>query len=167
MDPHDPERISLYLDGELDPAEQARLEEHLAGCASCRATRDAFLKLRELLRAESEPAVPADRLAQRRALREILRDRPPETFWRRPVTLPAPGLAALVVALVVALGALVIERLPLRPATPPATGGEEASAPGDAEPATKSTFDPARFDQGGRLEIYVARHLPPARDEER
>src|SRR5690349_2906042 len=34
------DRLSEYVDGELDPATQAALEAHLATCASCRATRD-------------------------------------------------------------------------------------------------------------------------------
>ena len=31
------DRLSEYLDGELEPAEQRALEAHLAGCAECRA----------------------------------------------------------------------------------------------------------------------------------
>ena len=34
------DRLSEYVDGELDPATHAALEAHLATCASCRATRD-------------------------------------------------------------------------------------------------------------------------------
>jgi anti-sigma factor RsiW len=34
------DRLSDYVDGELDPATHAALEAHLATCASCRATRD-------------------------------------------------------------------------------------------------------------------------------
>jgi len=34
------DRLSEYVDGELDPATRAELEAHLATCASCRATRD-------------------------------------------------------------------------------------------------------------------------------
>jgi hypothetical protein len=34
------ERLSEYVDGELDLATRAALEAHLATCASCRATRD-------------------------------------------------------------------------------------------------------------------------------
>jgi len=34
------DRLSEYVDGELDPATRAALEAHLVTCASCRATRD-------------------------------------------------------------------------------------------------------------------------------
>lgn len=34
------DRLSEYVDGELDPRTHAALEAHLATCASCRATRD-------------------------------------------------------------------------------------------------------------------------------
>lgn len=162
MDPHDPQRISLYLDDELAPEERARIEAHLAGCARCRETREAFLKLRELLRAEAQPAAPVDQVAQRRALREILRQRPLVPFWRRPVTLPAPGLAALVAALVVALGTLVAERLPFRREA--SVTRAESSPTKSPLPALSGSFDPARFDRGGRLETYVAVH---PRNEER
>jgi len=34
------ESLGLYLSGTLDPAEERRVEAHLAGCAECRATAD-------------------------------------------------------------------------------------------------------------------------------
>jgi len=172
MDPHDPERISLYLDDELSPEERVLVEAHLAGCAGCRETRDAFLKVRELLRSEAEAERPADRLAQHRALREILQARPPAPLWRRPVTLPAPGLAGLLAALAFALGTLVIERVPSRSAapgtaapTPAGTERAERPIPAPSEsPQAAEALDLARFDRGRRLEIYVAEH---PRGEER
>jgi anti-sigma factor RsiW len=159
MSAHDPERISLYLDGELSPAEAGEVEEHLAGCSRCRSTYDAFVQLRTLLQ-KAEPVQPVDELAQRRALREILRDRPPIPFLRRPVTLPAPGLAALVGALVVALGTLVAERLPFRHEAPsPQTASKAPERPAEVS----GGFDPESFDRGGRLETYIAIH---PKDEE-
>jgi anti-sigma factor RsiW len=160
MDPHEPESLSLYLDGELDPAGRARVEEHLASCAACRATLEAFSKVRELLR-EPGPAAPPDELAQRRALREILRSRAPEPVWRRPVVLPAPGFAALLAALAVAFGTVVFDRLPSgrKLLNAQEESPEARVAPGLAPSGSSSDpWDPASFDRGGRMEIFVASH---------
>ncbi len=143
MNHYEPERISLFLDGELDADERARVEEHLTRCEACRRTRDEFLAVRERVRAD---APPSDRIAQQRALRELLA-RADAPIWRRPIAVPAPALAGLVVALVLAVVLLVTgRRAPLTSQQaavppPPATGG----------------LDPSRFDHGNRVEIYVAR----------
>src|SRR5262245_39228249 len=42
-------------DGELAPADAARVQAHLAACDSCRREAQAFLGLGELLRTESAP----------------------------------------------------------------------------------------------------------------
>ena len=34
--------VSAYLDGEVDDAERARIERHLAGCGGCQAAIDQF-----------------------------------------------------------------------------------------------------------------------------
>jgi len=144
MEHNDPEQISLYVDGELGDADRARLEAHLAACEACRRTRDAFAAVGARVRAG---AAPADRLAARRALREILAGGP-DPLWRRRVAVPAPALAALVMALAVAVVLLVAGRRETAPATAPPA------------PAIITELDPARFDRGNRLEIYVARHEP-------
>jgi anti-sigma factor RsiW len=144
MENHDPELISLYIDGELEPAERARVEAHLASCEACRRTRDAFAAVGARVRAA---AAPADRLAARRALREILASGP-EPFWRRRVAVPAPALATLVAALLVTVVLLVTGRRAPSAAPPPPA----------AAPATAEGLDPSRFDRGNRMEVYVARH---------
>ena len=45
------EEVSLLVDGELAPQEAARLRAHVEGCAACRQAREAFLLLRQELRA--------------------------------------------------------------------------------------------------------------------
>jgi predicted anti-sigma-YlaC factor YlaD len=51
------EAVSAALDGESDAAEQARVEEHLAGCAACRAWReDAVVVTRRARTGVAEPA---------------------------------------------------------------------------------------------------------------
>lgn len=142
MNHYEPEQLSLYVDGELDAAERRRVEEHVARCEACRRTRDEFLAVRERVRAD---APTPDRVAQQRALKDIL-TRPATPLWRRPIAVPAPVLAGLVVALVIAAVALVTTR-PERGVPAPPVATEPSSA----------GLDPSRFDRGNRVEIYVAR----------
>lgn len=50
--------LSAWLDGELSPQEAQELQEHLAGCPRCRALREEFTALSDLLREAPAPAVP-------------------------------------------------------------------------------------------------------------
>ncbi|MGB3544525.1 anti-sigma factor family protein, partial [Rubrivirga sp.] len=50
--------LNEYVDGELEPARQPELFQHLAGCAECRAQFDALLAFRLGARQEAL-AVPA------------------------------------------------------------------------------------------------------------
>ena len=51
------ERIIGRVYGEVDPADDAELSRHVAGCAACRATLEEFGVIRAMLR-EHEPPVP-------------------------------------------------------------------------------------------------------------
>ncbi|HZN54251.1 MAG TPA: zf-HC2 domain-containing protein [Candidatus Polarisedimenticolaceae bacterium] len=51
------DRIIGRIYGEIDAADDAELTRHLAGCADCRATLDAFRGIRSML-GEHEPPVP-------------------------------------------------------------------------------------------------------------
>jgi len=82
---------------------------------------------------------------------------------RNDVLLLILGFAALVAALVVALGWLAAERIPLRP-TEPAASAKLLISRENGEAERASSFDPARFDRGRPLEIFIARHR---REEER
>ncbi len=63
------ESVSLLVDGELQPHEAARLRAHVEGCAACEQARDAFLLLRQELRAYD---LSHDPHAQSKALAAIL-----------------------------------------------------------------------------------------------
>jgi anti-sigma factor RsiW len=52
------------LDGQLDPASDAGVEEHLAGCSDCCALLDDFSSLGDALSRLSTPELPADFTAQ-------------------------------------------------------------------------------------------------------
>ena len=79
------DRLSEYVDGDLDEAQRSALESHLAGCDACRATLVELRRVVERARAMDErpPArdlwpgiagrigLPTDDFAQRRARRRI------------------------------------------------------------------------------------------------
>lgn len=94
------ERIGAWLDGELDDAAAARLEEHLRGCAECRALAEGQRGLsRALSGATRHGASPALRARLGQSLHAPApRSRP----WRR-FFLPAASLAGLAASLVVFL----------------------------------------------------------------
>jgi predicted anti-sigma-YlaC factor YlaD len=52
------ELVSARLDGEDDPADRARVEEHLAGCADCRAWLDRAAAVNRLTRTAAATDVP-------------------------------------------------------------------------------------------------------------
>jgi Putative zinc-finger len=58
VSPHESERLSAYLDGELAPAERAAVETHLGTCAPCRARLAELGGLDEAARALPLPAAP-------------------------------------------------------------------------------------------------------------
>lgn len=51
MSDHPDDRLSAYLDGELDDVERAAVDEHVATCPACRAELDGERAVRSLLRA--------------------------------------------------------------------------------------------------------------------
>lgn len=54
----DPERITGFVDGELDPQAAAAVAAHVETCATCRAQAEAEQALRARLRALPSPALP-------------------------------------------------------------------------------------------------------------
>lgn len=75
------ERLSEYVDGELDAAERLVLEQHLAGCGDCRDAAQELRSVRELLRSDAIRSSDAptnaawlaiaERIKRRRRLRVI------------------------------------------------------------------------------------------------
>jgi len=92
MNPHDElDLLSLYLDGELDASDRARLDAHVPSCAECRATLIGLQATVADLRTLSEPIpTPQDSWALRAAIR---RARSPMRKWQR-VSWAAGAVAA-------------------------------------------------------------------------
>jgi anti-sigma factor RsiW len=109
------ERISLYVDDELDDIQAVELFHHLGGCSECRKAMLSMLNLRSgLVRAEG-PMAPAEldeRVLSRTIGREIFNELKAKSgaFVGRRFSMPAPaavGVACLLVVIGIALSALL------------------------------------------------------------
>lgn len=115
--PHPTDRLSVYLDGDLSPEEEKEVEEHLEGCAEC---ADVLEGLRAVVRRAGAlqdrpplqdlwPGVEAGIREGRPEVIDLTRRRSevasPPGRTTPGVTMPAPWLAAAVVALVSISGA--------------------------------------------------------------
>jgi hypothetical protein len=106
------ERLSAYLDADLDPGERARIEEHLAGCPDCRLEYRELRHTVDLLRGLPAPDPPLD-LADRVISRLRAGEGRPGLMARCQARIA--GFAELpwsrpLAAVAVALGVLVIVR---------------------------------------------------------
>jgi hypothetical protein len=98
-DPRHPhERISALLDGELDAAQRADVESHLAGCAECRAFLEGLRLVVRAAAGEEAPPVPPGlegrigwRLRSGRREAPVRRGKP---WWRSAVPLTAAASIA-------------------------------------------------------------------------
>jgi len=66
--------LSAYLDGELDPARVARLQEHLRGCDVCERFGGEFRAVVEALRRHLAQAEPLSATVAGRLRRRLRRD---------------------------------------------------------------------------------------------
>ena len=106
-------QLSLHLDGRLPLDQQARLEEHLAGCADCRAELGALQQARRVMAAPG-PAAPPPGLAARAARAAIAAGRPESVTgfvdlllgWKWAAA-GAVGFATVALVLVTLMGGLL------------------------------------------------------------
>lgn len=97
---HPREDLTALLDGALAPARRAEVEAHLAGCAACRAERDALAGALAALGALPPPPAPSPWFGAR--LEARLAEAAPARVgvlarllaWRWRLAVPAAGLAA-------------------------------------------------------------------------
>jgi len=102
MSGHERERLSAYLDGELDPADRAAIEAHLTGCAECRgvlAELAAVDVAARALPAEAPPGYFESLPARVRGRIEAAGARWPAARWRLPAWTWAAA-AALILAVI-------------------------------------------------------------------
>jgi anti-sigma factor RsiW len=150
---HDPwsDKLSEYLDGDLDPAERAALERHLAACPGCTATL-ADLR-RVVLRARTLPAPsPAADLWPAIARHIGGTTAPAANRTRRRFTFSLPQLAAAAIAAALASGAgswWLASRAPgqfAHPAAPPASAAPPGSPTLAAWRSAEPKYDAAVAD---------------------
>jgi len=106
--------IPLLVLGGLPPAEQARLEEHLAICPSCRALLSQYQFLAEELNAQVPAQQPPAQLEANLMRRVSASVKPLPTaeaprkpaFWRQPISLPRWALALAALLLLLLLGTI-------------------------------------------------------------
>jgi hypothetical protein len=126
----------------IDPADEAWLDIHLAGCGECRVEREAFLEDRQLLRSlrDQAPEPPRDLWARTAAAieqesarrsRHGLLPAFPDRFVPRRARLPLGAMAGLLVAIVVLATSLAPRGILLAPG---ATGSAVAMASAPAGP---------------------------------
>lgn len=146
MNQHEREREMLARRPELSPAEEARLQEHLDGCAACRHTAEAYARQAALLRslplADPPPALRAA------VLGAVRQPRPSRSPWMPWPLLLGPVAAALVI------GAVVLF----------ATGqshheGPQASGPG----STPTAVSPGAYAGATPTPVPATAGYPPAR----
>lgn len=89
-------KLIAYLDGRAGPAERHVVEEHLAGCAACRARAEEFRALWSTL--DDLPEIAPSPSFDASLRQRIAAEPAARSFWR---WIPSPRLAFAVTALVV------------------------------------------------------------------
>lgn len=150
---HIPEdELHAYLDQALGRSQCVVIESHLAGCAECRAQRDAIAALRDHTTLLLGRAAPARRIPP--ALEELRRRVSSPPVSRRTVLLRRGTMAAsLVGALAIGYG--------LRAFDTPVAQQSSESAPPAPMPVTDASHDPERIDTPRIAAATAARGTVP------
>jgi len=162
-DAHPDELISASLSGDLDTAERALLTEHLAGCATCRETLDAFREQRRMVHALRQVDPPRDLAARVRAGIDAGRFAA-APWWRRRVVLAGLGGSLATVAAgiltVVVLSSLRPSGVGVNSPSPVAAASASATPVVSSSPAASQTVEPTPEPiiamGGGDIGIFLA-----------
>ncbi len=140
------ETISLLIDGELSETESRRTRAHIAVCTECADLEKDFLFFREQIKASV-----ADYAVEPVKVKFFSVEKRTSVWWRG-IRLPVPVFAGLILIAVGAAAFLITSTLNKNERV------TENSAKNSSSKIEKP-FDAlslARFDTGGRTEIYVA-----------
>ena len=127
------ERLSAYLDAQLEPSEQRGLEQHLASCTSCQEEMESLRATVALLQRVPQVAVP-------RSFRLIEEPMPVGVPWTVRYTVPLryAAAAAGLLFLVVAVGNLMASDGGLTAPVSPSQEQDAASPPPAATPVPEA-----------------------------
>jgi hypothetical protein len=146
-DRHVSDRLAAFADGELDAAEAARIETHLAACASCQEAWERYQfaagALRQLTLVEAPPSIRSALDAALDARGRSAAEGTASPWWRRP-SIVWPAAAALVAIVLIAGG-----RFRLRGPAPPAVA---TTQPADRVDVVRLDRDGARVSVGDWIE---------------
>jgi len=133
------ERLPALIDRELEPAELAEVEKHLAECPECRSEKSRQEKFTTSVKISLEGLRPSDRFIKR-VIEKLPEGASPEAREAEAAAARKKGLVSLAVAVVVIVLALLAMLLAARHkakqekgGTPPAPEPARAAAP--ASPA--------------------------------
>lgn len=141
------EKVSMLIDGELSETESEKIRTHVAGCPECQNLEKDFLFFREQIRASA-----ADFKMEQLEIPNFPTERN-VSFWKKGISLPAPVFAAFVLVLIGLCAWAITSRFGQT---------KEIVTENPAKNSPEKTKNPpsdislARYDNGGRAEIYVA-----------
>jgi anti-sigma factor RsiW len=156
---HPDELLSASVSGDLTAAERRELNEHLAVCADCRATLDAYTTQRQLLSGMRQVQPPRDLAPRVRAGIESGRFGAP--WWRRPGGIFAAAASLATVGAAAVLAVILVGNLrtgPVASSSSPATSPSAATA-SESTAATPTPEAPAAGRNGLPVAVGHARQL--------
>jgi len=148
------EKISEMIDGELSPEETEELSQHIENCAWCESARNDFLFFREQIKSLAEVSPSS------------VRANTEPVVWKRffkkrlEISFPVPVFAlSLVIMSVLGLWAWSASRAGSLE-TSPAESKNQIQKNSSSDSKNMAETSLARFDGGGRAEIYTIKNQP-------
>jgi hypothetical protein len=157
MDCQFTEKISLLVDGELSEKEAAETEAHLKTCPDCRLLKNDFLFFRrEIKDSMREAFTGAENIGLNPKAKQ-------KSLWQRQISFPVPVFALVLIALT-AFGIWRVSFRSNQNSNPPKAENSTETIRGEKEAMQQNEFSLARFDAGGRAEIYTVKRTTASRE---
>jgi hypothetical protein len=146
------EKISLLVDGEMSADEILNVEAHLANCADCEVLKNDFLFFRRQIKESTRQMTATADILPNQKLKNK------KYLWQRQVSIPVSAFALIMIALAAFGVWSAFSRFGRSGNNPVAKITKESASPEKkSAPPEQNEFSLARFDKGGRAEIYTIR----------